>query len=226
MSRNFVPITEELEQYITSHSTRRDPVLAALAEETAALGDIARMQIAELQGSFMGLLARTIGARRAVEIGTFTGYSAICVARALPADGKLLCCDVSEEWTGIARRYWDKAGIAGKIDLRIAPALETLRALPADPAAPLFDFGFIDADKKNQGNYFEEVLKRLRPGGLILLDNVLRHGGVIDPSLQDADIVAVRKLNDALPGDRRVEVAMLPIADGLTVVRKRLPDEH
>jgi len=219
MSRHFVPLTEALEEYITSRSTRRDAVLAELAEETARLGDIARMQIAELQGTFMGMLARVIGARRAVEVGTFTGYSSICVARALPDDGKILCCDVSEEWTSIARRYFEKAGVAHKIDLRIAPALETLRSLPPD--APLFDLGFIDADKRSQGLYFEEVLKRLRPGGVILIDNVLRHGSVLDLSDRSPDAVAVRALNDALPNDPRVEVAMLPIADGLTFVRKR-----
>lgn len=219
MSRHFVPITPELEDYITSRSSRRDPLLTALAEETAALGEISRMQIAEVQGSFMGLLTRAISARHAVEIGTFTGYSAICVARALPEDGKLLCCDVSEDWTRIARRYWDKAGVAHKIDLRLAPALDTLGALP--DGTPPFDIGFIDADKKNQGRYFEKVLQRLRPGGLILIDNVLRHGDVIDPTETGEDIEAVRALNDALPRDSRVEVVMLPIADGLTVVRKR-----
>lgn len=165
MSRHFVPMTEALEAYITSHSTRRDPILAALAEETAQLGDIARMQIAELQGTFMGLLARAIGARRAVEVGTFTGYSAIAVARALPQDGKLLCCDISDEWTRIARRYFEKAGVAHKIDLRIAPALETLRALPAHPEEPLFDFGFIDADKKTRDCTLKRSISAYAPVG-------------------------------------------------------------
>jgi caffeoyl-CoA O-methyltransferase len=223
MSRHFVPLTHELEDYITSRSSRRDPLLTELAEETARLGDSARMQIAELQGTFMGLLTRAISARRAVEIGTFTGYSSICVARALPADGKLLCCDVSEEWTSIARRYWQKAGVAHKIELRLAPALETLAALPAN--SPPFDIGFIDADKKNQGHYYDEVLKRLRPGGLLFIDNVLRGGSVLDPAEKDADIEAVRALNDRLPKDPRVEVVMLPIADGLTLLRKRHSEE-
>jgi caffeoyl-CoA O-methyltransferase len=218
-------MTEALEDYITSRSTARDPLLAALADETARLGGVAIMQIAALQGTFMALMTQAIGARRAVEIGTFTGYSAICIARALPADGRLLCCDVSEQWTAVARRYFEQAGVSSKIDLRIAPALTTLRALPAEPDRPLFDIGFIDADKENQGRYFEEVLKRLRPGGLILIDNVLREGDVLDDSQQDPSIQAVRALNDALPHDRRVEVAMLPIADGLSVVRKRLPSE-
>ncbi len=219
MSGKFVPMTEELQEYVTSRSTRRDAVLTALAAETARLGPAQIMQIAELQGSFMSLLVRAIGARRAVEIGTFTGYSAICIARALPDDGQLLCCDVSKEWTDIARRYFDQAGVAHKIDLRLAPALQTLAALPA--GQPPFDFGFIDADKKNQGNYYEALIARLRPGGLLCIDNVLREGRVIDPSEQDADLQAVRALNDALPHDPRVEVVMLPIADGLTIVRKK-----
>lgn len=219
MSGSFVPITPALQEYITSRSTRRDDLLADLAAETERLGDIRRMQIAELQGTFMGLLVRAIGARRAVEIGTFTGYSAICVARALPADGRLLCCDVSTEWTDIARRYFDRAGVALKIDLRIAPALQTLASLPAD--LPPFDFGFIDADKRNQGNYFEALIGRLRPGGVLCIDNVLREGRVLDASNHDPDLAAVRALNDALPRDPRVEVAILPIADGLTIIRKK-----
>ena len=220
MAGDFVPITPELQQYITSRSTASDPLLGELAEETARLGGISVMQIASLQGTFMNLLARAIGARSAVEVGTFTGYSAICVARALPADGRLLCCDVSAEWTAIARRYFDRAGVSSKIDLRIGPALDTLRALPE---WPMFDLGFIDADKKNQGNYFEEILRRLRPGGLILIDNVLRGGRVLDSTLHDPDLDAVRELNDRLPDDPRIEVAMLPIADGLSLVRKRNP---
>lgn len=219
MSGKFVPMTAELQEYVTSRSTRGDAVLAALAEETARLGSMQIMQIAELQGSFMSLLVRAIGARRAVEIGTFTGYSAICIARALPDDGQLLCCDVSKDWTDIARRYFDRAGVSRKIDLRLAPALETLGALPDQQ--PLFDFGFIDADKKNQGNYYEAIISRLRPGGIVCIDNVLREGRVIDPREQDADLQAVRALNDALPRDPRVEVVMLPIADGLTIVRKK-----
>jgi caffeoyl-CoA O-methyltransferase len=218
MSGNFVPITPELQQYITSRSTARDPLLTELAEETARLGGISRMQIAGLQGSFMNLLAHAISARSAVEIGTFTGYSAICVARALPAGGRLLCCDISTEWTEVARRYFARAGVEGKIDLRIGPALDTLRALPDWPQ---FDLGFIDADKQNQGHYFEELIRRLRPGGLLLIDNVLREGKVISATISDPDLDAVRALNDRLPGDPRVEVVMLPIADGLTLCRKR-----
>lgn len=219
MSGNFVPITPALQEYLTSRSTRRDVLLSALAAETATLGWAQIMQIAELQGSFMSLLVRAISARRAIEIGTFTGYSALCIARALPDDGRLLCCDISKEWTDIARRYFEKAGVAHKIDLRLAPALDTLSALPTDELP--FDFGFIDADKKNQGNYYEAVIRRLRPGGILCIDNVLREGRVIDPSEQDPDLQAVRALNDALPHDPRIEVVMLPIADGLTVIRKK-----
>lgn len=218
MSGDFVAITPQLKEYITSRSTPSDPLLRELIQETAALGSISVMQIAELQGTFMGLLVRAISARRIVEVGTFTGYSAICMARALPADGKILCCDVSDEWTRVARRYFERAGVTGKIDLRIGPALDTLRALPAEPT---FDLGFIDADKRNQGNYYEEILRRLRPNGLLLIDNTLRGGRVADPTERDPDLDAVRELNDRIPSDPRVEAVLLPVADGLTLVRKR-----
>ncbi len=217
MSNQFVPMTPALADYLTSHSTRRDPLLAELCAETARLGEIQVMQIAELQGSLMSLLTRAISAERAVEVGTFTGYSAICVARALPTHGKLLCCDVSDEWTRIARRYFARAEVAHKIDLRIGPALETLRALPRQP---LFDIGFIDADKVNQHHYYEEVLVRLRSGGLLLIDNVLRDGRVLDESQTDPSLQAVRACNDVVAADPRVEVTMLPIADGLSLIRK------
>ncbi len=218
MSTHFVPVTPAMEEYLTTHSTRRDAVLTELAEETAKLGEVKVMQIAELQGSLLSLLTRAVGAVHAIEIGTFTGYSAICVARALPPHGKLLCCDVSDEWTQIARRYFARAQVADKIELRIGPALSTLRALPEQP---LFDIGFIDADKVNQKNYYEEVLLRLRSGGLILIDNVLREGSVLDHTLSDPSLDAVRACNDAVARDPRVEVVMLPVADGLSVIRKR-----
>jgi caffeoyl-CoA O-methyltransferase len=166
----------------------------------------------------MGILAAAIGARSAVEVGTFTGYSALCVARALPADGKLLCCDVNEEWTSLGRRYWERAGVANKITLKLAPAAETLRALPASQT---FDFAFIDADKTNYATYYEEILKRMRPSGLILLDNVLWSGRIMDESVQDTDTQALRKLNDFIAKDTRVEAVMLAVADGLTIVRKK-----
>jgi caffeoyl-CoA O-methyltransferase len=217
MSGKFIQVTPELDQYITSRSTARDPLLTELAEETARLGGVSVMQISQVQGAFMNLIAHAVGVRSAVEVGTFTGYSAICIARALPPGGRLLCCDVSTEWTQIARRYFARAGVSDKIDLRIGPALATLRALPEWPQ---FDLAFIDADKVNQGNYFDELLPRVRPGGLLLIDNVLRDGRVIDARESDADLNAVRALNDRLPGDRRIEAVMLPIADGLTVCRK------
>ncbi|MGH7949162.1 MAG: O-methyltransferase, partial [Candidatus Binataceae bacterium] len=176
------------------------------------------MQIAPEQGTLMRLLAAAIGARSAVEVGTFTGYSAICVARALRDDGKLLCCDVNQEWTSIARRYWDKAGVAKKITLKLGPALDTLRDLPAGTS---FDFAFIDADKVNYKNYYEEILRRLRVSGLILIDNVLWSGRVIDQSDQSDDTRAIRELNDFIARDSRVESVLLAISDGLTIVRKR-----
>ncbi|HEX4210704.1 MAG TPA: class I SAM-dependent methyltransferase, partial [Candidatus Binataceae bacterium] len=200
------------------HGKNSDPILKELAEETASFGRISAMQITAEQGSFMQLLAASIGARSAVEVGTFTGYSSICVARALPADGRLLCCDVSDEWTAIARRYWERTGVMGKITLRLAPALETLRALPSDQS---FDFAFIDADKTGYRQYYEEILRRTRPNGLILFDNVLWNGSVADPADQSEDTRSIRELNDFLVTDPRVDTVLLPIADGLTICRKR-----
>lgn len=222
MPDKFTALSGELYQYLVAHRSERDPVLAELAKETEALGALSLMQIAPEQGAFMTLLARAIGARSAVEVGTFTGYSALSVARGLPDDGRLLCCDVNEEWTGIARRYWQKAGVAHKIELRLGPALETLRGLPATTQ---FDMAFIDADKPNYRHYYEEILKRLRPNGLILFDNVLWMGQVLDTSTNDASTRAIQELNDFLSTDRRVEAVMLPVADGLTIVRKRAPGE-
>jgi caffeoyl-CoA O-methyltransferase len=205
-------------EYLVAHGTPPDAVLRELIEETRRLGPISLMQIAPEQGAFMTLLARAIGARRAVEVGTFTGYSAICIARGLPPDGHLLCCDVSEEWTALARRYFEKAGVAERIELRIAPAVETLRALPEEPR---LDLGFIDADKPSYPVYFEEILKRLRPGGLLLADNVLWMGRVADPEARDEHTEAIRRFNDRVAADERVDRVMLPIADGLTILRKR-----
>jgi caffeoyl-CoA O-methyltransferase len=214
----FIALTPKLYEYAVAHGHNGDPLRAELAAETAKLGWISAMQIAAEQGTLMGLLAAAIGARSAVEVGTFTGYSSLCVARALPADGRLLCCDVNAEWTAIARRYWERAGVANKITLRLGPAGETLKALPASHT---FDFAFIDADKSNYMVYYEEILKRLRPSGLILLDNVLWSGAVIDESKTDADTQALRAINDFIATDARVEAVMLGIADGLTIVRKR-----
>jgi len=212
-------LAPELHEYLVAHGTPPDEVLRDLAEATREkIGGLAIMQIAPEQGAFMTILARAIGARRAIEVGTFTGYSALCIARGLPDDGELLCCDVSEEWTAVGRPFWERAGVAHKIDLRIAPALETLRSLPEDTS---FDFAFIDADKTSYPDYYEEILARLRPGGLILVDNVLWGGAVVDPDVVTTDAEALRKFNRQVAADPRVEPVMLPISDGLTLALKR-----
>ena len=219
----FIKLDARLYEYVVAHGHNGDALLHDLAAETArTLGGISMMQIAPEQGTFMNLLAHAIGARYAIEVGTFTGYSAICVARALPPDGRLLCCDVSEEWTAIARRYWEQAGVAEKITLKIAPAIETLQALPGlDAGGQPIDFAFIDADKTSYRRYYEELLLRMRPGGLILIDNVLWNGAVVDSKIQSADTRAIRELNDFLVTDDRIDMVMLPVSDGLTICRKR-----
>ena len=214
----FLHLNEQLYDYLVARGHNGDPILRDLAEETRALGWISRMQIAPEQGTLMGILVRAIGAKSAIEVGVFTGYSSVSIARALPPDGKLLCLNVNEEWTSIARRYWERAGLTGKITLKIAPAVETLRALPASHT---FDFAFIDADKTNYRTYYEEILKRLRANGLLLIDNVLWSGRVIDPSDKSEDTVAIRELNDFIAIDTRVEAVMIPVADGITIVRKK-----
>jgi caffeoyl-CoA O-methyltransferase len=211
-------LSAELHAYLVAHGPPPDPVLESLAAETRALGGIAIMQVAPEQGALLTMLVKLIGARRVVEIGTFTGYSALCLARGLSGDGKLLCCDVSEEWTAIAKRHWEKAGVADRIELVIAPALETLRALPRTQE---LDLAFIDADKTSYIDYYEEILTRLRPGGLILVDNVLWAGNVVNPAASDANTAAIRRFNDHVTADRRVESVMLPISDGLTFARKK-----
>jgi caffeoyl-CoA O-methyltransferase len=211
-------MTPELHAYVERRSVRRDPLMERLVQETGALGEVAQMQIAPDQGAFLTLLVRAIRARSAVEVGTFTGYSAISIARGLAEDGRLVCCDVSEEWTSIARRYFREAGVDAKIDLRIGPALETLRAMPT---ATQFDFGFVDADKTSYTAYYEEILARLRPGGLLGIDNVLWSGKVIDTSDQSESTRAIRAMNDHVAADDRVDAVILPIADGLTLARKR-----
>jgi predicted O-methyltransferase YrrM len=205
-------------EYLVQHGTAPDPIQRGLIEETAKLGGISLMQIAPEQGAFMTVLTRAIGARRAIEVGTFTGYSALCVARGLPDDGKLLCCDVSDEWTSIGRPYWEKAGVAHKIELRLGPAAETLRALPKQE---LFDLAFIDADKESYPIYFGEILARLRQNGLILVDNVLWMGNVVKPEASDANTRAIRAFNDQVAADERVDCVMLPLGDGGTMLRKR-----
>jgi caffeoyl-CoA O-methyltransferase len=214
----FIALTPKLYEYAVAHGHNGDPLRAELAVETAKLGRISGMQIAAEQGTFMAILAAAIGARSAVEVGTFTGYSSLCVARALPADGRMLCCDVNEEWTSIARRYWERAGVANRITLKLGPAADTLKAIPASHT---FDFAFIDADKSNYLVYYEEILKRMRPNGLIILDNVLWNGAIVDESVKDADTVALRAVNDFVVKDTRVEAVMLAVADGLTIVRKK-----
>lgn len=215
----FISLTPRLYEYVVGHGHNGDPLLRELAAETAQrFAHVSLMQIAPEQGALMTMLARSIGARSALEVGTFTGYSAICVARALGPGGHLLCCDVSEEWTALARRYWERAGVADRITLRLAPALDTLRGLARSEA---FDFAFIDADKSNQLAYYEEILQRTRAGGLILIDNVLWGGEVINPRNRTEDTLAIRKLNDFLAADRRADVVMLPVSDGLTICRKK-----
>jgi caffeoyl-CoA O-methyltransferase len=212
------PLTSDLHAYLLAHGTPPDPVQRSLIEATRALGGIALMQVAPEQGAFMTLLVRAIGARNALEVGTFTGYSALCIARGLPEDGRLLALDVSEEWTSIGRRHWEQAGVADRIDLRLGPALETLRALPREER---FDLAFIDADKQGYAAYLEEILPRLRRGGLVLVDNVFWGGAVVDPSRDDADTRAIRDFNDRVAADPRLDCVMLPISDGLTLLRKR-----
>ena len=220
MSRTTTGMTEDLRAYLIGSSVRESALLARLREETASL-PAGGMQISPEQGQLMRLLVELTGAKRCLEVGTFTGYSALCVAMALPADGTLICCDVNAEWTGIGRRYWQEAGLDHKIDLRIAPATETLEALIADGQAGSFDFAFIDADKGNYDRYYEAALTLLRPGGLIGVDNVLWGGSVINAAKQDEDTVAIRALNAKIARDERVTPAMIPIGDGLTLARKR-----
>lgn len=214
-----VAVTPEVHNYLIAHSTPLlDVQRELIAVSAASTGDQATMQIAPEQGVFLTMLTRLIGARRAIEVGTFTGYSALCIALGLPADGQLICCDISEEWTSIGRAHWEKAGVADRIDLRIAPAADTLRALPIDAA---FDLAFIDADKPGYPGYYEEILTRLRPGGVILVDNVLWSGDIVDGARTDANTVALRAFNDLVVADARVDVVILPIADGLSVIRKK-----
>jgi predicted O-methyltransferase YrrM len=212
-------ITDQLYSYLLTVGFRDDPLLQELRDETARMPN-GVMQIAPIQGQFMALLAQIGGVRKALEIGTFTGYSSLCVARALPADGRLICCDVSREFTDVARRYWAKARVADKIDLRLGPALDTLASLQKTEAAS-FDMVFIDADKNNYPHYYEAALGLLRSGGMLLIDNVLWDGDVADPAVTDQETTTLRNLNAKVQGDQRVEFCLLPIADGLSVIRKR-----
>jgi caffeoyl-CoA O-methyltransferase len=210
-----------VEAYAADHSTPPDDLQRRLIAETAErFGSRSGMQVSSDEGALLGLFTSLVGAKRAIELGTFTGYSALCIARALAPDGHLLCCDVSEEWTSVARKYWAEAGVDGKIELRLGPAADTLRSLPT---AADVDLAFIDADKPNYALYYEELLPRMRPGGLILADNTLWSGRVADPDRDPADEngAAISAFNDALVADARVDVVVLTIRDGLTVARKR-----
>ena len=215
-----IPLDDTLYRYILDHSVREPEILRELHDETAKL-PMGGMQIGADQGQFMALLAKLTGARRCIEVGVFTGYSSLVVALALPPDGRIVACDVSEEWTGIARRYWQKAGVAAKIDLRLGPAVETLDAMLAKGEAGSHDFAFIDADKGNYLAYYERCLKLVRQGGLIAVDNTLWSGEVAKPGNQKPDTVSLRAFNDALHRDERVDVAMLTVGDGVTLARKR-----
>jgi caffeoyl-CoA O-methyltransferase len=219
MARRSLELDDRLYDYLVQFGTRESELLKDLRNETAKLPG-AGMQIGPEQGAFMGLLVELIGAKRALEIGTFTGYSSLCIAGAMPADGKLICCDVSEEYTKVARNYWRRAGLESKIELRIGPAVATLDALIAADVEP-FDFAFIDADKTNYSNYYDRAMQLVRPGGLIAIDNVLWGGDVANPAENDEDTKAIRAVNERVRNDERVTLALAPIGDGLTLARKR-----
>ena len=216
----FTNLDERLHDYVVAVSVRESAIMARLRAETAGLPQ-AGMQISADQGAFLQFLVRAIGARHCLEIGVFTGYSALAVALALGADGRITALDRSAEWTAIARKFWAEAGIAGKIDLKLAPAVESLDALLAEGRAGGYDFAFIDADKENYEIYFERCLALLRPGGIVAVDNTLWNGSVIDPSKTDVDTEAIRAFNRARHGDARIDLCLLPLADGVTLARKR-----
>lgn len=220
MAKRHTAIDEALYQYMVEHGTRETPEEGMLREATAPL-QMAKMQISPLQGSFLAFLVASIGARRCIEVGVFTGYSAMAVARALPEDGLLVACDVSTEWTSVGVPFWERAGVADRIDLRIAPALDTLQELLDQGQAGTFDFAFIDADKENYANYFELCLRLARPGGLIAVDNVLWGGDVLRPEDTSASTRAIVAFNEARRDDDRVDLSMVPIGDGVTLLRKR-----
>ena len=220
MSSRTIVLNDALYEYLLSVSLREPDVLCRLREETAKMPQH-NMQISPEQGQFMALLVELTGARKCLEVGTFTGYSTLSVALALPEDGQIVACDISEEFTSRAKPYWQKAGVVGKIDLRLGPALETLDALIADGESGAFDFAFIDADKVNYQGYFQRALDLIRRGGLILVDNVLWSGAVVDPARDDEDTEAIRAFNQACADDPRISLSLVPIGDGLTLARKR-----
>jgi predicted O-methyltransferase YrrM len=219
VSVKSIGLPDDLHQYLVRVGTREPEVLRRLREFTASLPD-PDLQIAPEQGAFMAWLVRLAGARRCLELGTFTGYSALAVTLALPPDGTMLCCDINEEWTRIARRFWAEAGVSDRIELRLGPALSTLDALLADGRAGGFDFAFVDADKSEYPAYYDRLIDLVQRGGIMLWDNVLWGGEVIRPEADDRGVRGIRELNDRLVADERVEIAMLPLADGVTLVRK------
>ncbi|HQR34502.1 MAG TPA: class I SAM-dependent methyltransferase [Blastocatellia bacterium] len=221
MSNEFLALTEQLYAYILNHSLREPDVLRRLREETLATNPMAIMAISPVQGQFMMFLLKLIGAKKTLEVGVFTGYSSLCTALTIPADGHVYACDVSEEWTSVARRYWADAGVADKVTLKLAPATETLDALLADGHAGTFDFAFIDADKPNYDAYYERALKLVRKGGLLVFDNMLWYGKVADESVNDADTVALRALNAKLHQDERVFVSLIGVGDGMNLAIKQ-----
>ncbi|RDD63882.1 O-methyltransferase [Ferruginivarius sediminum] len=220
MTRRTLNLDERLHRYLQEMSLREPQVLARLRQETARLDD-PDMQIGPEQGQFMHLLVQLTGARRLIEIGTFTGYSSTWMALAMPEGGRIVTCDVSEDYTRIARRYWAEAGVTNKIDLRLAPALQTLDGLIAEGGRERYDFAFIDADKENYDGYYERCLTLIRPGGLVAVDNVLWGGSVVDPDRHEESVEAIRAFNAKLRDDERITLSMLPIGDGLTLARKR-----
>lgn len=220
MSRATITITQDLYDYLLEVSLREPEVMRRLRDETGAL-EKARMQISPEQGQFMSLLVELLGVRNSIEVGTFTGYSALAVALAMPDDGRIVACDITEEWTSVGRRYWEEAGVAHKIDLRLGPAEDTLDALLAERRGGDFDFAFIDADKGGLRTYYELCLELVRPGGLIAVDNTLWSGKVADPEVSDAATEAIRAFNRSIQDDSRVSLSLVPIGDGLTLARKR-----
>ena len=219
MPNRTLNLTDRLYQYVLDHSLRETSPQIALRKATQYM-QWAQMQIAPEQGQFMAFLIKLIGARKCLEVGVFTGYSTLAVAQALPEDGKIIACDINQEWTDIARKYWQEANVMHKIDLRLAPAAETLQKLLEQGQQCSYDFAFIDADKTGYDNYYELTLKLLRSGGMIILDNTLWGGSVADVAIQDADTQAIRAINIKIKNDRRVDMSLLPLADGLTLVRK------
>jgi predicted O-methyltransferase YrrM len=220
MTSKSIGLPDDVYDYVLAHGVREPAILARLREETAA-HPMAQMQIEPLQGAIFRLLVELLDARSYVEVGTFTGYSSLAVALAMPADGRLVCCDVSEEYTNVARRYWAEAGVADRVDLRIGPGIQTLDGLLAEGRENTFDLAFIDADKKSYPEYYERCLRLVRPGGVVALDNVLWGGEIADMTKQDRDTLALRAVNELVRDDERVTEVLLPVADGMTLARKR-----